>query len=65
VYDPDTVLYHFESSSRSPDVSDWELELLRGRWSTETWADPYSNPNFDQHSIHRVPPVYFADGSRL
>jgi GT2 family glycosyltransferase len=65
VYDPDTVLYHFESSSRSPDVSDWELELLRDRWSVETWADPYSNRNFDQHSIHRVPPVYFADGSRL
>jgi GT2 family glycosyltransferase len=65
VYDPDTVLYHFESSSRSPDVSDWELELLQDRWRAEAWVDPYSNPNFDQHSIHRVPPVYLADGSRL
>jgi hypothetical protein len=59
------VLYHFESSSRSPDVSDWELKLLHDRWRAEAWVDPYSNPNFDPHSIHRVPPVYLADGNRL
>ena len=28
VYDPDTVLYHFESSSRSSDVEDWEVDHL-------------------------------------
>ena len=29
VYDPDLVMYHFESSSRSTVVEDWEKELLR------------------------------------
>ena len=45
VYDPDTILYHFESSSRSTDVEDWEKEQLRGRWLGLTSVDPYSNPN--------------------
>jgi GT2 family glycosyltransferase len=45
VYDPDTVLYHFESSSRSSDVDDWELEMVIDRWRTLTVPDPYSNPN--------------------
>jgi GT2 family glycosyltransferase len=45
VYDPDTVLYHFESSSRSTDVEDWEKDQLRGRWLPITAVDPFSNPN--------------------
>jgi GT2 family glycosyltransferase len=45
VYDPDTILYHFESSSRSTDVEDWEKEHLRARWLTLTARDPFSNPN--------------------
>lgn len=45
VYDPDTVLYHFESSSRSTDVEDWEKDQLRGRWLPITTVDPFSNPN--------------------
>jgi O-antigen biosynthesis protein len=45
VYDPDTVLYHFESSSRSSEVEDWEKEWLRDRWLPMTATDPYSNPN--------------------
>jgi O-antigen biosynthesis protein len=45
VYDPDTVLYHFESSSRSTDVEDWEKDQLRGRWLSITAIDPYSNPH--------------------
>jgi O-antigen biosynthesis protein len=45
VYDPDTVLYHFESSSRSTDVEDWEKDQLRGRWLSITGTDPYSNPH--------------------
>jgi O-antigen biosynthesis protein len=45
VYDPDTELYHFESSSRSTEVEDWEKDQLRGRWLSITGTDPYSNPH--------------------
>ena len=48
VYDPDLVMYHFESSSRSSDVDDWEKDLLRERWLPMTAVDPYSNPNLGQ-----------------
>lgn len=44
VYDADTVLYHFESSSRETKVEDWEKSMLRERWR-EVGDDPYSNPN--------------------
>jgi GT2 family glycosyltransferase len=65
VYDPDTVLFHFESSSRSADVSDWELSLFQDRWRHATMVDPYDNPNFHPSSVNMVPPVYQADGSVL
>lgn len=45
VYDPDLVMYHFESSSRSPDVADWEKDKLRERWMPQTAVDPSSNPH--------------------
>jgi GT2 family glycosyltransferase len=45
VYDPDTVLYHFESSSRSTDVEEWEKDHLRARWLPLTATDPFSNPH--------------------
>jgi GT2 family glycosyltransferase len=63
VYDPDTVLFHFESSSRSSDVSPWELDLLHARWRHATWQDPYDNPNFHPSSVHMVPPIYAPDGT--
>ncbi len=44
VYDPDLVMYHFESSSRSPEVEEWEKNTLLSRWSSHTIPDPYSNP---------------------
>jgi GT2 family glycosyltransferase len=44
VYDADTVLYHFESSSRDTKVNDWEKSMLLERWHSVTGADPYSNP---------------------
>jgi O-antigen biosynthesis protein len=44
VYDPDLVMLHFESSSRSPEVEEWEKETLLSRWSSLTSPDPYSNP---------------------
>jgi GT2 family glycosyltransferase len=53
VYDPDTILHHFESSSRSTDVEDWEKDQLRGRWLGLTTTDPYSNPNL-KYGIPRL-----------
>jgi GT2 family glycosyltransferase len=45
VYDPDLIMYHFESSSRDTDVEDWEKERLLDRWSGMTAVDPSSNPH--------------------
>jgi GT2 family glycosyltransferase len=53
VYDPDLVMYHFESSSRSTEVEDWEKDLLKQRWLSVTAADPYSNPNM-RHGTPRL-----------
>ena len=36
VYDPDLSLYHFESSSRDPEVSEWELEQFVDRWAARS-----------------------------
>ena len=54
VYDPDLVMYHFESSSRDPEVKEWEKEKLVERWSAVAVADPYSNPNL-AYGLPRLP----------
>jgi O-antigen biosynthesis protein len=48
VYDPDTVLHHFESSSRSPEVAEWEKEYLLDNWGQMTANDPISHPYLAQ-----------------
>jgi O-antigen biosynthesis protein len=53
VYDPDTVLYHFESSSRETEVEDWEKEALRDRWLPLTAVDPSTNPAL-RHGLPRL-----------
>ncbi len=45
VFDPDLAMLHFESSSRSSDVEEWEKDLLKERWLPLTATDPDSNPN--------------------
>ena len=62
VYDPDTVLYHFESSSRSSEVEDWEKQVLVERWLPLTAVDPSTNPNL----VHGWPRLraHFAWASR-
>ncbi len=45
VYDPDLVMYHFESSSREAVVEAWEVEQLVGRWQQVAAVDPFGNPN--------------------
>jgi GT2 family glycosyltransferase len=64
VYDPDTVLYHFESSSRTAGAAPWELAKLRERHGTSD-LDPYYNPNFLQDTVNFMVPVVLADGSAL
>jgi GT2 family glycosyltransferase len=51
VYDPDTLLHHFESSSRSTEVEDWEKDQLLARWLPMTIVDPATNP----HLLHGTP----------
>jgi O-antigen biosynthesis protein len=53
VYDPDTILYHFESSSRDKEVADWEKDLLRERWLARTAVDPSTNPHL-RHGMPRL-----------
>ncbi len=45
VYDPDCVHFHFESSSRDPEVKYWEEETIKDRWGHVVAADPFGNPN--------------------
>jgi GT2 family glycosyltransferase len=52
-YDPDLVMYHFESSSRSTDVEEWEKDRLMERWLPLTAPDPFSNPNL-RHGAPRL-----------
>jgi GT2 family glycosyltransferase len=60
VYDPDLVMYHFESSSRSSDVADWEKDLLLERWLSLTSPDPYSNPHLHQEMPRLGSPFQWA-----
>jgi O-antigen biosynthesis protein len=60
VYDPDTILYHFESSSRSTEVEDWEKERFLNRWSSTTAIDPFSNPNLAHGSPRLRPSLVWA-----
>jgi GT2 family glycosyltransferase len=53
VYDPDTVLYHFESSSRENEVADWEKQQLLDRWYHLTATDPSTNPAL-RHGLPRI-----------
>jgi GT2 family glycosyltransferase len=48
VWDPDTTLYHFESSSRSSEVEEWEKQELLDRWLPLTADDPTGHPCLTQ-----------------
>jgi GT2 family glycosyltransferase len=53
VYDPDTVLHHFESSTRSSEVDDWEKDHLVEKWLPLTATDPSTNPSL-RHGTPRI-----------
>lgn len=57
VYDPDLVMTHFESSSRSSDVEEWEKEQLLRRWGHLTAANPYANP-YIRNEVPRAASVF-------
>jgi GT2 family glycosyltransferase len=59
VYDPDTVLYHFESLSRPNEVEDWEKEDLLDRWHPVVARDPSTSPNL-HHGLPRIRPTVRA-----
>jgi GT2 family glycosyltransferase len=60
VYDPGTLLHHFESSSRSSDVEDWEMEKLVERWAPITAPDPFSNPSLRYGTPRLSSPLKWA-----
>ncbi len=62
VYDPDTILHHFESSTRSSEVSEWEKDYLLERWLPLTSPDPSDSP----HLVNGMPTVatHFAWAAR-
>ena len=60
VYDPDLVMSHFESSSRSSDVEEWEKSQLLARWGAVTTPDPYSNPHLKEGMPHLDSPFLWA-----
>ena len=60
VYDPGTLLYHFESSSRSTDVAEWEKEMLLERWGPLIDRDPYSNPSLKYGTPRLSSPLKWA-----
>lgn len=43
LYTPHATLYHFESQSREPTVTDEEMSRIRLRWAEQLQADPYVN----------------------
>jgi O-antigen biosynthesis protein len=57
VYDPDLVMTHFESSSRSSDVEDWEKAQLLRRWGHLTMNNPFGNP-YVRNEVPRAASVF-------
>jgi GT2 family glycosyltransferase len=60
VYDPGTLLFHFESSSRSSDVAEWEKEMLIERWGPLIDPDPFSNPSLKYGTPRLSSPLKWA-----
>ena len=64
VYDPDLVMFHFESSSRDAVVEQWEVEQLLDRWGHVTAADPFVNPH-TRNGLPRVSSYWLWRRRRL
>lgn len=64
-YNPEVTLTHFESASRSPEMTDDDYALLRSRWAHLLARDPFNNPNFVPESANFIHPHFLPDGSLL
>ncbi len=60
VYDPDLKMLHFESSTRSSDVEEWEKTLLKQKWLPLTATDPDSNPHLTDERPRLLARLNFA-----
>jgi hypothetical protein len=47
IWTPHVELFHFESLSRDPDVSDEEVQLIEDRWCSILNADDPYLPDFE------------------
>lgn len=45
VWTPHTELYHFESATRDPTVTEEDHNMIRSRWAEQLQNDRYYNPN--------------------
>jgi len=45
VWTPYTELYHFESATRDPTITEEEHNMIKMRWAERLQHDPYYNPN--------------------
>ncbi len=45
VWTPFTELYHFESATRDPTITEEEHNMIKMRWAERLVHDPYYNPN--------------------
>jgi O-antigen biosynthesis protein len=63
VLDPDTVLFHYESSSRETEVAEWEIRLLQDRHAGIV-PDPFYNPGL-LPSLTYMAPITLVDSSSL
>jgi GT2 family glycosyltransferase len=60
VVDCATTHTHLESSTRDPEVKDWEYYQLRDRWERFLQGDPWDNPHHIAHGVEEFPPPRVA-----
>jgi O-antigen biosynthesis protein len=65
VYDPDLVMTHFESSSRSMDVEEWEKARLLHRWAGLTTSNRFGNPYLKNEVPRAASAFLWAKRSKL
>jgi GT2 family glycosyltransferase len=65
VYDPDLVMTHFESSSRSMAVGEWEKVQLLARWAPLTMSNRFGNPYLKNEIPRAASAFLWAKRSKL
>lgn len=52
IYTPFAPMYHFESQTRDPEVSDDEIEFINQRWWLQLHDDIYARPAADKNALY-------------